>query len=185
MLNCMLWVTLWVTALLGTIWFFNSCTRDSLLFVLSEEEKATYLNSIDGRSEEKTRQMWLIAFFLNMAKDLLVSYSFSASTSFFLGSCFSNLISCFAIYHCAYKKKGAGLILLSVVNFPVLFGVPFLSVVSSLSVLELVKLLFVFVIGMFYWICCIRLHRANSVREYQVLLALREKFGPHVNGFCL
>lgn len=158
----------------------------------------TDFNDIDVIYEEKIRTQWLILFSIYFAfnffetivrsldleaiKELTVSQGQFSALRMIVLSSLTVLIPDFLItYYCSYRKKGTAWLMFLIVVVPVGLVVKFFRLEAN----DFYQLLYGIssLIGVVYWIACIRLRRVNAKWEYQKVLALKAKFGEEADGF--
>ncbi len=157
--------------------------------------------NIDILKEETVRKQWLISFFIYSAISALSTLisisaililirkaSFTEAETTDIASKLVDLTLSFLVlipwfwitYHCAYKKRGTAWLMWTLILLPagvLINGImrgtwnqfaegPFLA--KSIALMSLG-------IAVYYWINCLRLKRVNLDREYQRVLALKEK----------
>jgi hypothetical protein len=163
---------------------------------LPNDDLTLYLQPIDTQSEEKIRKQWLTTFIIStlfsivcvipilMDPQIAAQISFSSAPAlysiiFAVGGVVSILII-WAVYHCAYKKRGTAILLLILISIPfgqIQFYMTNILKPYNYSNLTMTLILISSVIQFLYWITSLRLRNANLKRRYHATtLHLQEKF---------
>ena len=195
-------VFLLIAALFGpTYWRY----RKNKKYPLSEEELKQYLNESDLRHEEKVRKRWLLSlFFIQISsffslllpwlaaseelRPYVLSETGNTEVGILLPIIFS-FLSFLISYHCAYRKRGTILLMLSIVLLPLqVLGTVLLPLKVeagssiknfdslSFSFIDCGVLLFLVGILFWFWVNCIRLRSVNAFRKSQINLARKNKY---------
>ncbi|CUI18124.1 putative membrane protein (plasmid) [Candidatus Protochlamydia naegleriophila] len=162
------------------------------------DEIKPFLDQIDAKHEKRVRRIWLISFCLaivltvvNTLTGLMELTLRSQTFNIFLYPLIIFLAVTpgpWIIYHCAYKKKGTAWLLVVIFSKTIVLVVSIFKILGQAALLDSLDWLNIalpFSIDAFFWVSCIKLYRVNSKIEYQIVLALKHKYGTDANGFCL
>ena len=158
-----------------------------------------FLDQIDAKHEKRVRRFWLISFLLSIVfiiiSTLIEFMNLELGTEATIQSIFYQLITVLAqmlgfwiFYHCAYKKKGTALLMLSISIKTFVLVMSIFEIWEHAALLDPLSWLFIallYSINVFFLVSSINLYKINSKIEYQTVLALKHKYGADANGFCL
>lgn len=165
----------------------------------TNDEIKPFIDQIDSKHEKMVRKIWLVSFLLSIVlttvNTLTGLIEMTLHTSITLNTFLYPLIIALAVipgswmlYHCAYKKKGTAWLMLVIFIRTIVLVVSIFKILGQAALLGPLDWLFIalsFSIDVFFWGSCIELYRVNSKTEYQIVLALKHKYGADANGFCL
>lgn len=169
------------------------------LLSFTSDEVKPFLDQLDPQHEKRVRKFWLVSFLLAIAftiiTNLIEFIGLGLSTEATSKSIFNQLITVLAqipvfwmLYYCAYKKKGTALLMLSISIRTIILVMTFFEIWNHTGLLDPSSWLFIALllpIDVFFLVTSINLYKVNSKVEYQIVLALKHKYGVSANGFCL
>jgi hypothetical protein len=164
---------------------------------ITQKDFRPFAQKLDHEKENKVRKFWLISFFaysnISVYNIFLALRDLSATSGSLkehpeIGLYIHATLALLGIipwfwvtHHCAYKKRGTGWLLWTLISLPIWeFPGLLISLQQTLDWNTLIWLM----IGIIFWVNCIRLLKVNSAREFQKVLAFKNKYGPEANGFC-
>lgn len=169
------------------------------LLSFTSDEVKPFLDQLDPQHEKRIRKFWLVSFLLAIAftiiTNLIEFIGLELGTEATSKSIFNQLITILAqipvfwmLYYCAYKKKGTALLMLSISIRTIILVMTFFEIWNHTGLLDPSGWLFIALllpIDVFFLVTSINLYKVNSKVEYQIVLALKHKYGVSANGFCL